>query len=227
MNLLKLNNKMNNYYYIMLHNGKLNLMNTASEIPKRIISEGKVTKLDDKYSHMYSDWIKSFKPCEIKESEFDKITRYLLDNPKRWASSIHVSFYDEAIKKPIEVTDIIEEKSQIFTADEDLISITFKQPIEFNEDKNILLEIAGAKHANNLYDKYDHSRMEMEVSELFENKMEDFINGAKSEAAKKYHTQEADEINQASQEKLYEEFAKMIMCGGLNLCKKYFILSNK
>jgi hypothetical protein len=54
-----------------------------------------------------TNWYYSLESCEISEIDMDNIIKYLLDNPKLWATSIHICL-NEAAKRPIEITDIID-----------------------------------------------------------------------------------------------------------------------
>ena len=99
-------------------------MKASSEMPKthnlmRLNDEFR--KVEDK---MYSDWAKSLQPCEIKDSELDKI----IENRLNLLSTCQETYIEDNL---IEVTDIVEE--YLFYADENKppYSVRFKSPAKF------------------------------------------------------------------------------------------------
>lgn len=66
----------------------------------------------DLYDTHYHNWLSSLQPCEISESELDKISNYLKTLPCGFVSN------------PIDVTDIVKDNNGV---------ITFKQPKQVEE----------------------------------------------------------------------------------------------
>lgn len=85
-------------YYYLINN---NIKSTSKKLPSTVnhniseFSEG-----------IYEKWLNSLEPVNINKNEFNKLIKYLLKNPKIWATSIYISL-NEAMKKPIEISDII------------------------------------------------------------------------------------------------------------------------
>jgi len=96
----------NKHYYLL--NSKV--MVSDSKMPEKRIVQHKDynQKFEDyKYKTFYDNWLFYLQPCDIDESEFDKVKRYVFNNGN--------------VFKTTEITDIVFEKYG---------KIYFKQPVE-------------------------------------------------------------------------------------------------
>lgn len=100
------------YYYLL--NGKI--MSANEKMPIRINFR------TDTFKYVYDTWLNSLQPCEISESEFDKICKYF----KYWLS-----------ETPIEVTNIVSDNNGV---------ISFKQPKQVKEIEAVAGYLAFNNH---------------------------------------------------------------------------------
>jgi hypothetical protein len=95
---------MNKHYYLI--NGKVM---KGGEMPEITNPNNDSLIYGDTYIRR---WLSSLQPCDISESEFEKIHDYLIEN---------IPFKNSDISNPIDITDIVKEKDG---------KIYFKQPTE-------------------------------------------------------------------------------------------------
>lgn len=114
------------YYYLI--NGKIMSSNEKMpEIPNFIaVNQYYATKLRFEYSDKYDVWKNSLQPCEISESEFEKVEKHILKSQNIFTST------------PIEVTDIISDKNGVISFKEkDVIKLSYCKCLQRSLSKPI------------------------------------------------------------------------------------------
>lgn len=206
------------YYYLI--NNKL--MWHSIEIPKLI-----------EFNINYTNWYSSLKPCYIEENELTNVVR-------------HLSIYDNENYNtglPINVTDIIEERESISNLESFIVFKNKKDVIDRTGYVEGVLGYKTSIHTTSIIeinDKNKQFEMKDNKIELLKEDLEcvhlylDDLKIPRKDSNNDDYSivgrikfLESKNTNTESQEKLYDDFAKTIVSGGLNLCRKHFTLTRK